>query len=126
MKNKTKGLFKPVKIESVGSHLIVEFWEAENLNSVTLCKKALEKAVEACGAKLLKVNMHKFSPQGVTGVAVLSESHISIHTWPEYSYAALDVFVCGKKDPYLALESLKRSFRPGKVLVTEIKRGVIV
>jgi S-adenosylmethionine decarboxylase len=126
MKNKTKGCNKPATIEAVGAHLIAEFWEAKDLNSVAFCEEALRRAVKSCGATLLNVDVHKFSPQGVTGVAVISESHISIHTWPELGYAALDVFVCGGKDPYLAIESLKGSFQPGKVLVTEIKRGILL
>lgn len=124
MKNKAKGAGHTA-IQSAGIHLLIDFWEAKNLNSVLFCKKALEKAVKDCDATLLKINLHKFSPQGVSGVAVISESHISIHTWPEHDYAALDVFVCGGKDPYLALKSLKKSFRPKKILVTEAKRGII-
>ncbi len=123
MKNKTKGVGRTAKIQSAGIHLLIDFWEAKNIDSVSFCEKALAKAVKDCGATLLKMNLHKFSPQGVSGVAVIAESHISIHTWPEHDYAALDVFVCGDKDPYLALESLKYSFQPKKVEVSEVKRG---
>lgn len=126
MKNKTKGAGNTEKIKSAGVHLLVDFWEAKNLDSVSFCKKALVSAVKACDTTLLNVDLHKFSPQGVSGVAVIAESHISIHTWPEYDYAALDVFVCGGKDPYLALQSLKKSFQPKRILVTESKRGVFV
>lgn len=124
-KNKTKGVRNTKKIWSAGVHLLIDFWGARNLNSVSFCKKALTLAVKASGARLLNINLHKFSPQGVSGVAVISESHISIHTWPEYKYAALDVFVCGGKDPYSALESLKKSFCPKKIEVSEAKRGII-
>lgn len=125
MKNKAKGAGRTT-IRSAGVHLLIDFWEAKNLDSVSFCKKALEKAVKDCDTTLLKINLHKFSPQGVSGVAVIAESHISIHTWPEFNYVALDVFVCGGKDPYLALESLKKSFRPKRINITEAKRGVFV
>lgn len=126
MKNKTKGGGRTAKIQSAGIHLLIDFWEAKNLDSVSFCKNALEKAVKDCGATLLSIKLHKFSPQGVSGVAVIAESHISIHTWPEHDYAALDIFVCGDKNPYLALESLKKTFRPKKIDVNEVKRGIIV
>ncbi len=126
MKNKTKGAGNTEKIKSAVVHLLIDFWEAKNLDSVSFCEKALKKAVRDCDTTLLKINLHKFSPQGVSGVAVIAESHISIHTWPEYDYAALDVFVCGGKNPYLALQSLKKAFRPKRILVTESKRGVFV
>jgi S-adenosylmethionine decarboxylase len=120
----TKGLSNPTKIEYAGKHLLLEFWGANNIDSIKFIENALIKAVKACHATLLKVDLHKFEPQGVSGVAVIAESHISIHTWPERSYAALDIFVCNGKDPYLALASLKRSFQPEKVVVTEVKRGI--
>jgi len=124
MKGKTKGSARTEqKIEYAGIHLILEFWEAENLDSIKTIKKALTEAVKAARATLLKVDLHKFSPQGVSGVAVIAESHISIHTWPEMKYAALDIFMCGKSNPYLSVEVLKKYFKPGRVEITEIKRG---
>jgi S-adenosylmethionine decarboxylase len=123
MKKKTKGAGHTA-IQSAGIHLLIDFWEADNLNSVSFCRKALARAVEACDATLLSIELHKFSPHGVSGVAVISESHISIHTWPEHNYAALDIFVCGDKDPYLALKSLKYSFQPKRVNLIEAKRGI--
>jgi len=126
MKNKTKGVGRTGAIQSAGIHLLIDFWEAKNLDSVSFCKKALTKAVKDCDSTLLSIKLHKFSPQGVSGVAVIAESHISIHTWPEHKYAALDIFVCGGKDPYLALKSLKYSFRPKRIEVSEVRRGIIV
>jgi S-adenosylmethionine decarboxylase len=68
--------------------------------------------------------MHHFTPNGgVSGVAVLAESHISIHSWPEYGYAALDVFMCGGAKPHLAIEILREAFQPEDIIVQEILRG---
>jgi S-adenosylmethionine decarboxylase len=76
---------------------------------------------------LLNVDLHHFSPNGgISGVAVLAESHISIHTWPEISYAAVDVFMCGNAQPHKAIEVLKGVFLPGMVTLAEHKRGVIL
>lgn len=109
-----------------GTHILLEFWEAENLDDVRVVERALTDAVAACGATLLKVMAHKFSPRGVCGVAVLCESHISIHTWPEYGYAALDVFTGGKADAHAAIPTLRKAFRPRRVMVSEHKRGMMV
>lgn len=125
MKDKTKGSARTErKIEYAGGiHLILDFWEAKNLDSIKTIKKALTEAVKAARATLLKIDLHKFSPQGVSGVAVVAESHISIHTWPEKKYAALDIFMCGKSDPYKSVDVLKKYFQPRRVKITEIKRG---
>lgn len=86
----------------------------------------LVDAVKACGATLICVKTHKFSPQGVTGVAVLSESHISIHTWPELGYAAMDVFTCGEHvAPHDTIPEIQKFLKPEKIDVMDIKRGII-
>jgi S-adenosylmethionine decarboxylase len=128
MGNKTKGFLntRKKKIQYAGVHLLLEFWQVENIDSIKTIKKALIEAVEAAGATLLKIELHKFSPQGISGVAVIAESHISIHTWPEYNYVAIDVFTCGQKvKPYRAVAALKKSFQPKKFKIKEIKRGKI-
>ncbi|OIO37635.1 MAG: S-adenosylmethionine decarboxylase proenzyme [Candidatus Omnitrophica bacterium CG1_02_49_10] len=108
-----------------GTHLLLEFWQAQNLNDVKTIEEAMVRAVEACGATLLDIKLHHFSPQGgVTGVAILAESHISIHTWPEFEYAAIDIFVCGKVEPYPALPVFREALKPGKIQVMDIKRGI--
>lgn len=107
-----------------GKHLIIDFWEADNLTDIKVIESALTDAAKACGATILNIDLHEFGEgHGVTGVAVLAESHISIHTWPENSYAALDVFMCGSCDPNNAVEPLKKVFNPNKSDVREIKRG---
>lgn len=108
-----------------GSHLIVDMWDATNLDDVEAIERALKAAVEAAGATLLHLHLHRFTPNGVSGVAVLAESHISIHTWPERGYAALDIFMCGDAEPTKAIPVLRAAFQPGSVNVSEHKRGII-
>ena len=109
-----------------GVHLIIELWRANHLNSLPKIKEVLEKCVTACNATLLNVDLHEFSPnQGVSGVAILQESHISIHTWPEFKYAALDIFVCGTIDPYKAVPVIKEMLTPEDIQIVEIKRGIL-
>ena len=114
-------------MDSVGRHLIMEMWNCnENLDSVEAVRRALTEATEACGATLLELFVHPFTPQGITGVAVISESHILIHTWPELGYAAVDVFTCGKRiQPEEVAPVLQRYFAPGHVQVMEMKRGIV-
>jgi S-adenosylmethionine decarboxylase len=110
-----------------GTHLIVDLWHASNLDDLPVVEQALRDAADRAGATLLNVDLHHFSPNGgISGVAVLAESHISIHTWPEISYAAVDVFMCGNTQPHKAIEVLKGVFLPGMVTLAEHKRGVIL
>lgn len=109
-----------------GSHLILDLWEAEQLDDAELMERALVEAVTAAGATLLHIHLHKFSPNGgVSGVAVLSESHISVHTWPEKGFAAFDVFMCGHAEPAKAIPVLERFFRPKRMVIGDHKRGVL-
>ncbi|WP_420234098.1 adenosylmethionine decarboxylase [Pseudomonas sp. ABY48] len=108
----------------VGKHLLVDFYGAKNIDSVERVSQALVAGVKAAGATLLHQYFHYFTPNGgVSGVCVLAESHISIHSWPEFNYAAVDIFMCGDADPHRAVEVLKQSFSPSSVLVDEIRRG---
>lgn len=111
----------------LGKHLIAEFWGAANISDPETVRGAMVSAAIKTGATVLDSNTHDFGEgMGVTGVVLLSESHISIHSWPEIGYAALDIFVCGDHvDPYLAIESLKEEFAPSKVEVTEHRRGAL-
>jgi len=106
-----------------GTHLIVELAEAEGLDDPERIRQAFLDAIEASGATLLHIHLHRFTPQGVSGVAVLAESHISVHTWPESRYGAFDVFMCGDADPRKAVDVLKAAFNARRVEVTEILRG---
>ncbi len=111
-------------VRYAGTHLIVDLWEAERLDDLAHVEAALRDCVEAAGATLLHIHLHRFAPhRGISGVAVLAESHISIHTWPETGYAALDVFMCGCAEPRAAIEVLREAFRPARLAVEEILRG---
>jgi len=112
-------------VSFAGRHLLLELWEAEGLDQMEVVEKALTDAVRACGATLLDIRLHTFSPTGgISGVAIVSESHVSVHTWPEWKYAALDVFLCNSLDPYAAVPVFQEAFRPGKMQMMESRRGV--
>jgi S-adenosylmethionine decarboxylase len=106
-----------------GTHLIVDFLQAINLDNAERIKGALVEAVHVTDATLLHIHLHPFEMGGVSGVAVLAESHISIHTWPQYGYAALDFFMCGNCNPYLAIPVLRCALVPREVKVQEFLRG---
>lgn len=106
-----------------GTHLIIEVVNGHGLDDEARIQQAFRDCVDECGATLLHIHTHKFSPQGVSGVAVLAESHISVHTWPEIGYGAFDVFMCGDARPWLAVDVLKSAFGTADVRVTELKRG---
>lgn len=106
-----------------GLHLLIDFWDCAAPDAEGI-EMGLREAAAACGATVLSVELHSFGEGGgITGVALLAESHISIHTWPETGYIALDIFMCGRCDPQLALPVLKKRFRPGRVKVGAHKRG---
>lgn len=109
-----------------GSHIIIDLYEAEGLNDQARIEAAMLKCVEEAGATLLHIHLHPFEPTGVSGVAVLAESHISVHTWPETGYAAFDVFMCGDAQPAKCIGILAREFRAGRVGVKELRRGTEV
>ncbi|CUI00713.1 MULTISPECIES: adenosylmethionine decarboxylase [Leisingera] len=106
-----------------GTHLIIEVMKGTGLDCEERIQNAFRKCVEVCGATLLHIHTHKFSPQGVSGVAVLAESHISVHTWPEIGYGAFDVFMCGDAEPWKAVGVLKEAFNTDMVEVRELLRG---
>ncbi|WP_291733167.1 adenosylmethionine decarboxylase [Leisingera sp. F5] len=106
-----------------GTHLIIEVMKGTGLDCEARIQKAFRDCVDVCGATLLHIHTHKFSPQGVSGVAVLAESHISVHTWPEIGYGAFDVFMCGDAEPWKAVGVLKEAFNTDMVEVRELLRG---
>lgn len=111
---------------ALGRQLVVEFWGCQgNLDSPELIRKTLEEAVQKAKAFLLDIKIHRFQPQGISGVAVIAESHISIHTWPEYGYAAVDVFTCGNTDPEAAVEHIRQVLKPQRVKALKIQRGIL-
>ena len=107
-----------------GVHLLADFWGAEGLGDAGLVEAALREAAEGAGASVLHVHVRRFDENGgATGIALLAESHVSIHTWPEIDYAAIDVFTCGACRPDLAVEQLKARLRPRRADVRECERG---
>ncbi len=116
---------KTGSLNYAGTHLLIELWQAKDISSAEKIKNTLTEAVAACGATLLDIQAHTFSPfNGVSAIAVLQESHISVHTWPEFEYAAVDIFVCGEVDPYKALPAIKNGFQTENVQIMELKRGI--
>ena len=109
-----------------GTHLLVDLFGARRLDDIEHIQSTLKRCVEVAGATLLHIHLHHFTPNGgVSGVAVLSESHISIHTWPERDFASIDIFMCGACDPYDSLPALKAAFAPATVNLNEQRRGLI-
>ena len=110
-------------VPCAGVHLIVDLHQAHGLDDIDLIETTLRRCVDAAGATLLHIHLHHFQPNGVSGVAVLAESHISIHTWPDAGYAALDVFMCGSANPDACIPVLREAFQAARVEVNEILRG---
>ncbi len=135
MLKKTKRSIKWIKRKSplfprskkyAGMHLIAEFWSGRIIEEPKEIKRILIGAAKSSNNTPLEVTIHKFSPQGITGVILLAESHIALHSWSELNYLAIDIFTCGSKAmPQKALEYLKQEFRPKKIEVKEFKRGKI-
>jgi len=111
-------------VRYAGTHLIVDVLNGTRLDDIDHIERTFKRCIEVSGATLLHIHLHHFTPNGgVSGVAVLSESHISIHSWPEYGYAALDIFMCGHAKPELAIEVIRQAFDPDDIVVKEILRG---
>jgi len=110
-------------VRCAGVHLIVDLHGAERLDDIDYIEATLRRCVAAARATLLHIHLHHFQPSGVSGVAVLAESHISIHTWPEAGYAALDVFMCGSANPDACIPVLREAFSAKRVGVNELLRG---
>jgi S-adenosylmethionine decarboxylase proenzyme len=107
--------------------LIAEYSDctAGRLNDAEFLEQGMLEAVRQSGATIVKSVFHRYAPQGVSGVVVIAESHMSIHTWPEYNYAAVDFFTCGQSvDPYRANDYLKRVLGSTNACVTEVSRGI--
>ena len=111
-------------IRYAGTHLLIDLIGAGRLDDLDHIETTLRHCVDAAGATLLHIHLHRFEPSGgVSGVALLAESHISIHSWPERNYAALDVFMCGDTNPEAAIDVMRAAFSPDKVIVKTELRG---
>jgi S-adenosylmethionine decarboxylase len=110
-------------IEPKGKHLIIDLHHAHSLDDMTLMKSVIKAIVLKTQTTLIFENFHHFHPSGITGIACLAESHISVHTWPEHNFAAFDVFMCGEAQPELAIPILKQHFG-GTESITLLNRGL--
>ncbi|WP_150523989.1 adenosylmethionine decarboxylase [Roseibium sediminis] len=110
-------------VRCAGAHLIIDLYDAERLDDLLFMEQTLRRCIDEAGATLLHIHLHPFEPTGVSGVAVLAESHISVHTWPEVGYAAFDVFMCGDAKPEKCVDVLNEAFKPGRSEVSELLRG---
>lgn len=113
-------------MRALGRHLVLELYncDPEVLNDRDRIEEIMTKAAERAGATIVQKVFHLFNPHGVSGVVVIAESHLAIHTWPEYGYAAVDVFTCGSKvDPWKAYEYIKEQLGAQYHSTMEIYRG---
>jgi len=111
----------------LGRHIIAEYTECNRtkLNNAKFLEQCMLEAVRKSGATVVETVFHRYAPQGVSGVVVIAESHLSIHTWPEYGYAAVDFFTCGQTvDPMKAHEVLRESLESSGGSVKELARGI--
>lgn len=112
-------------VRYAGGHLLLDLWGASNLTDPETIEAALQEAAVAAGATILHSHLHQFGEGGgVSGVIVLAESHISIHTWPERDFAAVDIFMCGACDPRKSVPVLEQVFQPADLQVSEHRRGL--
>jgi len=114
-------------MEALGRQILVESHDRDNdqINDVEYIESSILAATRASRATIISHNFHKFSPHGVSGVVVIAESHVSIHSWPEYDYAAVDIFTCGDTiDPWVIQEHLKEAFQSKNTSSMEMKRGM--
>ena len=114
-------------MKALGTHIIVELSEcnARLLSDVDQVTNILVSAAKEANAEVLQTAFHRFMPQGVSGVVVIAESHLSIHTWPEYGYAAMDIYTCGDHtDPWKACRYAAEKFEAKQMLTTEVRRGM--
>ncbi len=112
-------------MKKVGTHLVVDAWQAPSdlLNDPQRIRNSLMDAIAAGEATLIDLCVHQFSPHGVTATATLAESHIAIHTWPEYGYFAADLFFCGQGKPKQAMQLLQSALQAKQISFREIDRG---
>jgi S-adenosylmethionine decarboxylase len=111
----------------LGRHLVAELSDCsqEILNDLPRLEIALKEAARLSGAVVVDTVFHRYNPQGISGVVVIAESHLSLHTWPEYGYAAVDCFTCGTSvDPYKAMAHIKEQLKCNSIKIKELNRGI--
>ena len=133
----------PIGVPAAGTHLLADFWGGRTVVSVEELDALVRSAVASAGATLLELAFHQFPahgarpgrgdptapaegalPGGITGYALLAESHISVHTWPERGYVSIDVFMCGEQRPEAALDVMRRALAPTRERVRTVQRGI--
>jgi S-adenosylmethionine decarboxylase len=115
-------------LKALGRHFLLELKDCDRvlLNDLEALRQILRQAAVECGAEILSDSFHHFSPQGVSGVVIIAESHLFIHTWPEYGYAAVDIFTCGTRvKPELATQYLIEKLGAKNQVVIEMQRGIL-
>ena len=121
-------LLRRIILQSLGKHVLAELYDCDReiLNNSEIIENYMKRAAIECGATIVNSIFHSFSPHGISGVVVIAESHLAIHTWPEYGYAAVDVFTCGNTvKPQLAIEKLKEYLQARYLKVVKINRGEV-
>ena len=113
--------------KTLGNHILIEFMncDPEILNDVAKIEKNMVDAASKAGATVINSTFHHFSPYGVSGVVVIQESHLAIHTWPEWGYSAVDLFTCGEIDAWISFDYLKNCFGSDSYSAIEMKRGSV-
>lgn len=117
-----------MKLETLGRHILVEFYNCNEdiMRDPVLVEKFMNEAARRADATIVNSVFHHFNPYGVSGAVIISESHLAIHTWPEYGYAAVDVFTCGDKiNPWVAFDYLENVFEADRSESFEIPRGMV-
>jgi S-adenosylmethionine decarboxylase len=116
-------------LNALGRHLLVELFDCDPdvIDSLEAVKEALIEAAKRAQATIVDVVFHEFNPFGISGVVVIAESHLSIHTWPEYRYAAVDIFSCGDAlQPEVAASYLVEQFAAERTSIVEMQRGMFL
>ncbi|RFU70724.1 S-adenosylmethionine decarboxylase proenzyme [Peribacillus saganii] len=113
-------------METMGRHVISELWgcDFEKLNDITLIEQIFVDAALKSGAEVREVAFHKFAPQGVSGVVIISESHLTIHSFPEHGYASIDVYTCGDLNPNIAADYIAEALNAQTRENIELPRGM--
>jgi S-adenosylmethionine decarboxylase len=114
-------------MKALGIHLLIELTSCNRLkiDNLAFLEKTIADAAEVAGATVLKTAFQDFNPQGVSGVVVIAESHLTIHTWPEHGYAAVDIFTCGTRvDPWKAAEFIKEHLEAAEMQIRDFRRGL--
>lgn len=114
---------------ALGKHMLLELKDCDAglLNDMEYLRESLNAVAIFIGATVIKDSFYQFSPQGISGVVIIAESHISIHTWPEFCYAAVDVFTCGEViQPAKAVKPLAEKLKAKSTSYIELKRGVML